>query len=149
MSTHLLIKTKNNWADEIDTEGFAIFTKEAYFAHLKQAEDAFAGDQEITIYVGTNEDIQFPDYKDYVDQIEVQELNFTEVLILCKAFGLKVIDNHKGNFSSYGLLTLLSSQELEDYISENEEDDEDDRGYWGHDSDDEECGCDWGGCRCD
>lgn len=151
MNNHLLIKTQNNWADEIDTEGFAIFTKEAYFSHLKQAEDAFAGDQEITIYVGTNEDIQFPDYKDYVAQIEVQEVNFTEVLILCKAFGIKVNSDHTKPFSHYGLMTLVSSQELEDYIAENDDEEyeeEEDSGPFGWGDRDEECGCDWGGCRC-
>ena len=135
--THLLVKTSNNWADEIDTEGFAIFTKEAYFSHLKQAEDAFAGDQEIELYIGTNEEINFPDYKDYVKQIEVQELNFTEVLIICKAFGIKVNDNHLKGFSQYGLLTLLSSGELQNYI---DEDDEPQFSGWGDNNDDDQDG---------
>lgn len=81
----LLVKFSDNWADEIDLEGFRVVTREAYDAYvtkrLKQYPNGFCR------YFGTNEENEYASFQDYLDQtVTCEEITEEEAKVLEKFF---------------------------------------------------------------
>lgn len=80
----VLIKWKDNWADEADFYGFVIDTKENW-EEFKSLCEAYNSSFSMT--VGTNEQIDYSDGKDLLSRITISEINDNEVQIMKKLFG--------------------------------------------------------------
>lgn len=77
-----------NWADEIDFDGFDLFTEE----ELNDAKKVFSEggdyyDKTVTAYLGTNEDEEVSS-NDVLDELEdAEEISKTEYDAICKVLG--------------------------------------------------------------
>lgn len=83
MNKKPLIKWSDNWADEMDLNGFHIMSEKAWSAFLKLLDDA------IEIYtkhssnlfqcfdfgVGTNEEITYKSKEDFLNSFEIEEID--------------------------------------------------------------------------
>lgn len=112
---YILVTTRNNWADEIDTQGFAVFMPEAWDEHLAKAEKAFEQRGSIELYIGTNEEIPLEDFNDYKDQMVVKSIDELQWQTLKDLFKIKINKSFDCE-SAFGLITLLHS-----YIFDEEE----------------------------
>lgn len=116
----LLVKTVKNWADEMDLAGFAIFTEPEWKEHLKQSKKMFSMIKEdYRMGIGSNQDMYFDGFKDYKKQIQTSPVTPAEAKKLCKTFKIKVNGkDHKPTweFSQFGVLTLLTPDEISDTI---------------------------------
>lgn len=81
--THVLVKYSSNWADEMDISGFCLMTKKTYEKWLKGWEDFFTsldgGDEHrgggvYRFCIGTNEDIEYYNFKQFISDIDAKEI---------------------------------------------------------------------------
>lgn len=91
----LLIKWSDNWADEMDLEGFHIMSEKAWTAFLKLLDDT------IEIYtkhndnlfqcfdfcVGTNEQITYKSKEDFLKSFEIEEIDANTEEVIKDNFG--------------------------------------------------------------
>jgi len=80
----VLVKWSDNWADEMDVEGFVILEKEEWESTKKRI---LSIKEEFTMYIGTNEEIEYANGKDFLTNIEVKSLSPDEEKIINKFFG--------------------------------------------------------------
>lgn len=113
----LLVRFDDNWADEIDVEGFAIYkTREEYDeamedflceklevekeelrAHLEKVEneddesedDDDDFDESFCIYVGSNEDIEYYSISDFKNNFSIDEITDEEYETIAKLIGYR------------------------------------------------------------
>lgn len=137
----LLIKYHNNYADEFDVNGFIVMSKEDWETHIKEAEEIFkkqpvketfrgSGDprpKAIEIYFGSNESIEYRDFKDYLSSFKVTEITDQEAGFFQKFFRGK-----------HGTILMLEVDDYDD--NDAEEDDEEEIDEHGNviEEDDEE-----------
>lgn len=82
MSTMWLGKWSDNWADEMNLDGFVVYTEEQKAAWLA-ATNHIAG---YTYYVGTNEEIEYDSPGDLRRSVIWTELTEAEAAVLTKLF---------------------------------------------------------------
>lgn len=90
----VLIKCKDNWADEMDLEGFSIMDSDAW---TKRKESISNITESFTICVGTNEDIEYRNGNAFLRRLVVKEITDDEANVIIKylgdSFGHCPIDN--------------------------------------------------------
>jgi len=87
---HVLLKFADNWADEMDVEGFLVVT-EAHWAERQAAIQAQTS--ELSLSIGTNEALEWADGEELLACIEVRELSEAETQVLASTFGLQSFEN--------------------------------------------------------
>lgn len=91
MSKYLLIETTYNWADEMDCPSFALMKKKEYNKIKSDIHDFYKDYpyEEVTVSVGTNEEIEFFSYEDIFGDwsVDITELNQKEYEFLVDTFG--------------------------------------------------------------
>lgn len=80
----VLIKHSANWADEIDLEGFTIMDSDAW---EKRKEKIANINESFTVYVGTNEDIEYRNGNAFLRTLTVKEITDAEFGFLNTNFG--------------------------------------------------------------
>ena len=110
----VLVKWSDNWADEMDLEGFAVMESQEWKDIKKKFEKH---DHGFDISVGTNEDIDYSDGKDFLRHIETKNISDDEAKMLKKLFG-------EGNFGMFPVSWALETIEEEDLEVNDEERDE-------------------------
>lgn len=81
--SHVLVKWADNWADEMDLEGFRVYEVSKWDVlkeKLKKHTESF------TICVGTNEEIDYDDGEALLGSISVTAITDEEVAVLKKLF---------------------------------------------------------------
>lgn len=91
----LLVKYSDNWADEMDISGFNVLAEDQWNAHLAIAKKVFEENGSITYGVGTNEDVEFSSFKQYLSRFKVITITDEEAATLSKLFGV-------GKYPTYG-----------------------------------------------
>ncbi len=109
--TNILVKFKDNWADEMDIEGFFITTREDWEKRVATLKDNFP--YGLTYTIGTNEEIEYcsPD----------AILNHYKVIDLC-ADEYSCLTNLFKNNHGFGFAGPLA--EIDDYVDALEEEEE-------------------------
>jgi hypothetical protein len=88
---YYLIKERNNWADEINIEGFVVIETE----DIEQWKEDLISDQllefeqedfPIEISIGTNESIEFKSKKEVFDTLEITEISMVQYQFFKKHF---------------------------------------------------------------
>jgi hypothetical protein len=82
--TWKLVTFHDNWADEMDIEGYRIFSEDDWKNYRKYAKKEFEENGEYTYYVGTNEDINYNSYEDFMGNFEVKTISKEQVDVLEK-----------------------------------------------------------------
>lgn len=104
-----LIVTNTNWADEMDIWGFEIVPNNAlYEIQLIAINEALKYEDNIEIYVGTNEEIYFN--KDFLRDFIIKDITQEDVDTLIKLFG-----SHTKGFSLFDRLVETSLDILEEH----------------------------------
>lgn len=109
----VLVIWKANWADEMDIEGFKIYTEDdwkAYKGELKAMTKKF------TISVGTNEEIDYDCGSELLNQLTVKKISDDETKFIKKMFG--------DEFGFTQFTEAYQEEDDEDYDLEYEEDEE-------------------------
>ena len=91
--TNLLVTYESNWADEIDIRSSLPLTLKEWIEICREAKLAFAKYKTCTHYVGTNEDIVYSSYKEWLAHYSIIELTYQEFKTFNKFKG--VLDNNK------------------------------------------------------
>lgn len=144
MDKILLVLCNSNYADEFDTQGFALFKDDVWKQHLKDVkakifsqdvdrdESDDCGDH--VACIGTNQHISFVDFDDYKECFKTKTVSSPEeAKRLATLFGIKLNKNMDA-VSSYGMFLALNPDEVEELEEDEETEDEDED----EDLDDEE-----------
>lgn len=83
MNKKLLIKWSDNWADEMDLNGFHIMSEKAWLEFLKLLDNAIEiyakhSDDLFKVFnfcVGTNEEITYKSKEDFLNSFEIDEID--------------------------------------------------------------------------
>jgi hypothetical protein len=81
-----LVKFSDNWADEFNVEAFTVWDLEEtqrYFEVAQILFDLFDG-EEFEVGFGTNQNLEFSDYKDFRNHFEVINLEDGEARVFQK-----------------------------------------------------------------
>lgn len=105
---YYLYKFSDNWADEMDLEGFAILTETEKDIALSQIRKEYKRGG--TICFGTNEDNEYDSLSDVMNTISFKEITAVEYNAIKKAFG-------KSSFGETGPLDF-------DFFEDDEDDEE-------------------------
>jgi len=81
---NLLVKFKDDWADEMDLEGFFITTKEDWENRVTLLKDNFP--YGLTYSVGTNEEIEYSRPDEILKKYKVQDLSDHDASLLENLF---------------------------------------------------------------
>lgn len=102
---NLLIIFHGDWADEMDVDGFCFLSQEAWdYVKLEVENTEFP--QEIS--VGTNEEIDYANAKEFFSNFTVKEISSIEQSIIQKFFG---------NLD-FGTIAWLEGQASEEFYKE-------------------------------
>lgn len=82
-----LVKYDSNWADEMDIDGFDVFTDSKWEKYLKSFKDHFDKGDEYSYGIGTNEEIEYSSYDEFVRDFKVTEITDEEAATIEKHFG--------------------------------------------------------------
>lgn len=80
----LLVKYSDNWADEMDVEGCRVYRKSEWDIFCKAAKMEFKENGSYVYYVGTNEDIEYRSYEDFMSQFEVKSITKDQLDVIEK-----------------------------------------------------------------
>jgi hypothetical protein len=80
----ILVKFSDNWADEFDAKGFALFTPEEWKEYQKEVRDL---DFPLQLSIGTNQLIDYPDADGYFQMLKVQQISFKDSKMIEHIFG--------------------------------------------------------------
>ncbi len=86
MKTHVLVKATPNYADEFNCDSFGVFSKATWEMICKRTKTEFTENSDVEVCFGTNESLQFHDYKDWERDAEVTEITEDEAKFLIKLF---------------------------------------------------------------
>lgn len=113
MTTHKLVKWNDNWADEMDLNGFKLMSNEEYDTYIGGWKKAFEYKGSYTMCVGTNEDIEYESFEELVRTFDVSALTNGEY---------KTIEDHFG--IEYGFFPDVPDEDmLETFGGRDDEDD--------------------------
>ena len=82
MNQKVLVIFDGNWADEMDVKGFQIWEKELWEKYTNNMPES----KRFSVYIGSNQDMEFTGRKDYLSNITVKELTVEEAAVLEKFF---------------------------------------------------------------
>ena len=84
----LFVQFSDNWADEIDVEGGILMTQDEYDKYITAAKRAFTVDIDergsIDFVIGSNEWIEYQDFRDFERTLKVTKVTKEEAKILKK-----------------------------------------------------------------
>lgn len=107
---YYLAKWDSNWIDDLDVEGFTLMTREEMIAY-KEAANRFSSHFEIGI--GTNQQIDYGNGKEFLEEISFTEITDDEYHSLIKLF---FDGNPEWLYMGYGHFPDLSTLlEIYDY----------------------------------
>lgn len=84
MSDKVLVTYSSNWADEINIGGKKVLTKNDWDNICQEVKKIFEKTHVLTHHVGTNEDIEYYSYKDWLSDYKIVEITTGESIILEK-----------------------------------------------------------------
>ncbi len=84
---YLLITASICWADEFDCEIFGVYTDEQWKKLCADTKKFFKAAGEVEVCFGTNEELQFSDYKDWSRQFTKKEITEEQYNFLLETFG--------------------------------------------------------------
>lgn len=87
MAPYKLVKWADNWADEMDLDGFKLMTNEEYDAYIAGWKKAFEYKGSYTMCVGTNEDIEYDSFEQFESTLEVNALENGEYRTIIEHLG--------------------------------------------------------------
>ncbi len=93
-----LVIFNDNWADEMDINGFFTCDGE-YLKDVKKK--LFSYKDEMEIGIGSNEDITFDNGKDLWKRLEIKEISDSELAVLNKLFSEEIVENDKDFFDNH------------------------------------------------
>ncbi len=82
----LLIRYNDNWADEMNINGLAIVHRDAWQEILEETEKYFNTNSVWECSIGTNEDLEFSSYIDWLRKFTITELSDSEGITLMLVF---------------------------------------------------------------
>ena len=86
--TYVLVQTNDNWADEMDIYGYRILTIKQYENRLKELQEEFEeSDGTYMWYIGTNEEIEYDNFDNFLESLTVTELTTSEAKSLKAMLG--------------------------------------------------------------
>lgn len=112
---YYLYKFEDNWADEADFSGFAVFTEEEKRMHEAGIKKAFKNGGSICF--GTNEDNDYDSYEDVESTFSFEEITKQEYFTIKRLFG--------ETFGHLGPLDEFGSYEADDDDEDDEDEEED------------------------
>jgi hypothetical protein len=83
-SNKILVTYESNWADKIDVQASMITTIKEWKEICDQAKIAFTQCEKCSHYVGSNQEIEYYTYEEWLDCYTVKELTQTEYKVLSK-----------------------------------------------------------------
>lgn len=88
IKTHVLVQTHDNWADEMDIYGYQILTVKQYQERLVELQQEFEeNDGSYVWYIGTNEEIEYDCFDNFLETLTVSELTTEEAKFLKDILG--------------------------------------------------------------
>lgn len=124
VSSHVLLKFRENWADEFDVEGFVALPTEEWKEYKKQIKEVI-GDNSFESSIGTNQELTFGSAKQYLDCFKQSNISEEEYAFLLKNFEHTDYREFDGkNFKSivkiaqYGVVPYYSPEEIKDLKEE-------------------------------
>ena len=82
-----LISFNDNWGDEMDVCGWGIYTEEEKNEYLESVSNYFKENGYCSIYVGSNQEIEYEDEKEFLNTLEIKEITDEEEKTIKKIFG--------------------------------------------------------------
>lgn len=79
-----IVHYSDNWADEMDIEGFIIMSGAELTDYIKFAKLVFKKDGEYNYYIGTNEEINYESFGVFASHFEIREISEEEYKVLDK-----------------------------------------------------------------
>lgn len=84
---YVLVKFSDNWADEMDVDGFRVFVLEDWeLIKTRMAKVFEKGRGSCSFGIGTNEEIEYSSYADWLSSFSVSSISESEALFLRKHF---------------------------------------------------------------
>lgn len=85
---YVLVQTHDNWADEMDIYGYRIISRAAYAQRLIELQEEFEeADGTYMWYIGTNEEIEYSNFDNFLETLTVTELTKKEAQNLVQVLG--------------------------------------------------------------
>ena len=85
---YVLVQTHDNWADEMDIYGYRIISRAAYDQRLIELQEEFEeADGTYMWYIGTNEEIEYSNFDNFLETLTVTELTKKEAQNLVQVLG--------------------------------------------------------------
>lgn len=84
MKNKVLVTWDSNWADEMDISGFKIFNEDEWNTFK---ETVSKRKHQFTIFVGTNEDIDYDNGKMLLEELTIKKLSEDEYKVIKKFVG--------------------------------------------------------------
>ena len=102
MRKYVLLKFEDNWADEMNVYGFIVISGKGWQlekARLEAITDC------ITLYIGSNEELEWSDGADLLSRIEVEQLRDDEAGAMKKHFptGARHTTSHSDIVAKFGV----------------------------------------------
>jgi len=119
----VLIICDSNWADEMDLDGFKVMEKQKWESHKEKVKAWFSVKEEAenkrveeekakkgygwhreiaSIGVGTNEDVHYTSYEDWLSQFKEQSITDEEAEVIIRLFNLSFTFNGKTTIRDFG-----------------------------------------------
>jgi hypothetical protein len=86
----VMVVFSGNWADEMDVEGYETFDS---IEEWNEVVEGIPDDEPLTSYIGSNQEMEWDDKKEYLKDIKVFEITDEEYKFLKKTLG-----KHYGKF---------------------------------------------------
>lgn len=83
-SKKILVTYKTNWVDEMDIQASKLTNIKEWNKICEETRLVFAKYKKCTHYVGTNQDIEYSSYKEWLNCYSVKELTINEYKVLNK-----------------------------------------------------------------
>jgi hypothetical protein len=103
LSNKLLIKFSDNWADEMDVNGWVILDSQKW---VKIKEKVEAYNDYFSIGFGSNQENEYENGEDFLEAINIRLLSENEFIVLTSCFGSRY-----GNTSFYDQILDLEPNE--------------------------------------
>ena len=83
-----LVKYDDNWADEMDLNGFKIMNDQDYEVWWEDIKESFKANPNQIWYCGSNEEVEFEGLEDFTRHITVDNIYTEQAIFLQDAFTL-------------------------------------------------------------
>ena len=85
---YVLVQTHDNWADEMDIYGYHILPRSEYDERIVELQEEFKeSDGTYLWYIGTNEEIEYSNFDNFLETLTVTELTKAEAQNLIQVLG--------------------------------------------------------------